>query len=95
MQQQLTRDDAAASTTNENATTATEDETAAPSIEGETATAEADAALPVFPYEESEVASASLAPNAPGSEPCPDCGGDTINGQGALDCRDCDWVGLP
>lgn len=46
-----------------------------------------------FPYGDTDISPDPLAAPTPGAAACPDCDGETINGQGVLDCRECDWTG--
>ena len=72
-QQQLTPDDAEASTALETA-------------------ADADALAVPFPYGDAATTE-PIAAATPGTAACPRCDGETVNGQGVLDCLECDWTG--
>ncbi len=48
---------------------------------------------PLEPTDAESASEADGAPDATVSDPCPDCGGDLIDGQGLFACGDCGWVG--
>ena len=58
----------------------------------ETAPDEPDALATPFPYGDAAPTD-PIAAATPGTVACPRCDGETINGQGVLDCLECDWTG--
>ncbi|OLZ42674.1 hypothetical protein A6E15_08745 [Natrinema saccharevitans] len=48
---------------------------------------------PLEPVDDESAPDTDGGPDAPISDPCPDCGGELIDGQGLFACGDCGWVG--